>query len=348
MTNPLKKDLEHIMAHTGDLWDEFRGSRIFLTGGTGFFGCWFLESLFWANDELNLGAEVTVLTRCPADFAKKAPHLASHPAIRFHIGDVRSFAFPEGPFSHVIHAATESSIKLNAENPLLVFDTIVQGTRRCLDFSVQARARKFLLTSSGAVYGRQPGEMSHIPETYTGGPDCLDSGSVYAEGKRMAEMLCVLYSKRHPLETKIARSFAFVGPYLPLDAHFAIGNFIRDALLGGPIVIRGNGMPRRSYLYAADLIIWLWTILVRSEPFKVYNVGSDKDVTISDVADKVAQAVGGQVDIVVQGDSRLGSNGDRYVPDTSRARKELSLGEYIGLEEAIGRTIRWAEKNYQH
>src|SRR5579883_949281 len=109
MENPLSGDLDHVLNHTADLWDELRGRRIFITGGTGFFGCWLLESFAWANDKLGLDAQALVLTRNPQAFREKAPHLAHHRAIQLHPGYIRTFAFPEGCFSHVIHAATESS-----------------------------------------------------------------------------------------------------------------------------------------------------------------------------------------------------------------------------------------------
>jgi nucleoside-diphosphate-sugar epimerase len=154
--NPLANDLDHVLAHTPGLWDELRGARIFVTGGTGFFGCWLLESFAWANHHLKLGASAVVLTRNPKAFRTKAPHLASYSAIELHSGDVRSFDFPPGKFTHVIHAATEASAKFNDENPLLIFDTIVEGTRRVLELARHSGAKKFLLASSGAVYGRQP------------------------------------------------------------------------------------------------------------------------------------------------------------------------------------------------
>src|SRR3989304_1544721 len=120
--HPLVTDLDHILDHTRDDWNELRGERLFITGGTGFFGCWLLESFLWANERLNLGAQAVVLTRFPHAFQQKAPHLATSPSVHLLQGDVRDFAFPVGHFSHIIHAATDASAKLNEENPLLMLD----------------------------------------------------------------------------------------------------------------------------------------------------------------------------------------------------------------------------------
>jgi len=339
--NSLAADLDHVLAHTEELWEELRGQRIFITGGTGFFGCWLLESFAWANDRLGLNASAVVLTRDAASFSRKAPHLAKHPAIRLYAGDVRSFDFPSGQFSYIIHAATEASAKLNEDDPLLMFDTIVEGTRRTLEFARQRDAKKFLLTSSGAIYGKQPPELTHMPEKYMGGPDLLDPRSAYGEGKRIAEMLCALYAKQYGLETKIARCFAFVGPYLPLDSHFAIGNFIQDGLRGGPIRVNGDGTPCRSYLYAADLAIWLWTILVRGEACRPYNVGSLDALSIRELAQAVAQAFAPPTAITIARFAVPGQPAECYVPDVRRIWAEMGLRQTVDLPESIKRTIEY-------
>lgn len=336
--NPLETDLDHVLSRTAGLWEELRGQRIFVTGGTGFFGCWLLETFVHANERLNLGATGLVLTRDVEAFRRKAPVLTANPALEFHCGDVRSFSFPDGRFSHILHAATASSI---SETPRVLFDTVVHGTQRVLDFASSCRATKFLLCSSGAVYGRQPADMTHVPETFPGSPDCFDSRSVYGEGKRAAELLCSVYAGDRGFEPKIARCFAFVGPYQPLDAHFAIANFIRDGLAGGPIRVGGDGTPYRSYLYAADLMVWLWTILFRGVSCRPYNVGSDAETSIADLATTVACVIRPdmQVSIARQADPTTAK--ERYVPCIRRAREELGLQPTTGLEESIRRTIAW-------
>jgi nucleoside-diphosphate-sugar epimerase len=332
-------DRRHILEHTVGLWEPLRDGRLFITGGTGFFGTWLLQSLLWANEEFGLRTQAVVLSRNWRAFCEKAPHLAVDRAVSHCDGDVRDFAFPSGSFSHIIHAATEASARLNDEDPLLMLDTIVAGTRRVLDFARHCGARRLLLASSGAIYGRQPPEVSHVAEDFSGGPDPASPRSAYGEGKRMAEHLAVLYARQFGLEPTIARGFAFVGPHLSLDIHYAVGNFIRDGLHGGPIVVHGDGTPYRSYLCAADMAVWLWNILLRGQPCRPYNVGSEEAISVGALAHAVADAFRPSPPVQILQLPAPGRPAERYVPSTARARNELGLRQTVGLAEAIRRTI---------
>ncbi len=343
--NPLSHDLNHILEHTKALWEDLQEKKVFLTGGTGFFGKWLLESFVWANDQLKLDAQMLVLSRDPNSFKTRHPHLAQVSGVRFHKGDVRNFDFPQEQFDFIIHAATDASAQLNTENPLLMVDTIVEGTRRALEFARHCGAKRFLLTSSGAVYGKQPPELSHVPEDYSGAPDPTQPLSAYGEAKRLAELLCSIYQKEYSIETTIARCFAFVGPYLPLDIHYAIGNFIRDGLAGDPIYVAGDGTPYRSYLYAADLAIWLWTILFRGQPGEAYNVGSDDAISIKDLAYEVSAAFFPSPKVVIAKSPVSGRPAERYVPSVKKARESLGLDSWIQLKEALHMTMKWHQKN---
>ena len=333
-----EEDLEHILEHTKGLWEEVRGKSLFLTGGTGFFGMWLVESFLHINRRLSLDASICLLTRDMEGYRQKAPHLAANPSLSMVQGDVRSFAFPEGEtFEYMIHAGTTSSAPVP---PVEMFSTIVDGTRRVLDFARTCGTKKFLFVSSGAVYGPQPEEMTHISEDYLGGPVTTSPSSAYGEGKRAAELLCAMHSTPE-FECKIARCFAFVGPHLPIDAHFAIGNFIRDALRGIDIEIHGNGQTVRSYLYASDLAIWLWTILFQGSANWSYNVGSEQSISIEELAHLVCKTLNGNCDVCLNFKPDELGKSNRYVPRTLRAQQKLGLKSTCSLEHAVQKTAMW-------
>jgi len=189
-------------------------------------------------------------------------------------------------------------------DPQAAWTTIVDGTKRVLEF---AGAAKFLMISSGAIYAAP--------------------GDPYGDAKRAAEELC-------PATAAIARLFTFIGPYMSFDKPFAIIDFIRAALDGKTIRVQ-QPETRRSYLYGADLAQWLWTILDRG--IGVYDVGSDEVVTMAELAELVRRVVNPNAAI------ELGSGGaaSTYVPDISRARRELGLKVDVALDEAIARTVEW-------
>jgi len=334
-------DLDLILQHTRSLWDEMRQQRMFITGGTGFFGSWLLSSFLHIHQALSLNATATVLTRNPAQFAARAPHLANHPAITLLHGDIRTFEMPTGRFDFVLHAATDVVAITAAASTLDRYSSIADGTAHVLDFAATHGARKFLLTSSGAVYGKQPASLSHIPEDYTGAPNVLSAASAYGEGKRASELMCALYAQQSSIEFKIARCFALVGPCLPIDGHFAMGNFIRDVLHGNPIQIAGDGTTVRSYLYAADLATWLWTILFSGPPMQAFNVGSEEAISIADLAHLTAATLNPKSSIQIAQLPVEGSPALRYIPSTQRAQQQLNLHQTVSLTESIRRTAAW-------
>jgi dTDP-glucose 4,6-dehydratase len=224
---------------------------------------------------------------------------------------------------------------LDQDDPEEMYSDITEGTRHLLEVAKRCEARRLLYISSGAVYGTQPPGLSHIPETYEGIPT-----TAYGLGKKASEQLC-LDASTGRFECVIARPFAFVGPYLPLDTHFAIGNFIRDCLENRPIVIRGDGTPLRSYLYAADLAAWLWTLLLRGEHGRAYNIGSEDAIAIRDLACLVRECAGTQNEILVQEQTKAGVLPARYVPSVARVRQELGLSPHYSLSDSIRRTIAW-------
>jgi len=335
-------DLDLVLSLTPTFWARFGGARLFITGGTGFIGTWLLQVIQRANDRLNTKIEIVVLTRSPSR-ALKLPHVFNRADTTLLGGDVIDFSCSIGRLDLCIHAATDVGDPVKTADPIKLFDSIVLGTRHVLDLAQANGVSRFLLTSSGAIYGTQPTDLEYIPETYRGAPDSILLGSAYGNGKRAAEWLACTYAAQahDEFDSAIARIFALIGPGLPLNGPFAVGNFIRDAMSGTPIKVKGDGRPIRSYLYMADLCVWLLRILESGLSGQAYNVGSEKVVSIQQLAEHVVVASGFNVPIHITLPSNSDALPPRYVPDTSRARQTLGLTEFTSLQTALSKTIEW-------
>ena len=311
--------------------------RIFVTGGTGFFGKALLRHWAGSNSPELAGARFTLLSRDPARFQASHSQLLDSLDICLVKGCMLEPAsLPVAEFSHILHAATDSTTGLLL-SPLQRFDQIVNGTRNVLNLALRCGKPRVLLTSSGGVYGPIPQFSQGVPEDYHGMPDALVPDNAYSIAKRQAEHLCALYYDAHGLESVIARCFAFIGSDIPLNAHFAVGNFIGDVLAGRTIVINGDGSPIRSYMDQRDLAVWLTTLLTRGKAQRAYNVGSDEKITIANLAILISHLAGGKSQVQVRGLKPQGQAAERlsYLPNTSRAQNELGLTRHHNLVSSI-------------
>ncbi|WP_336486656.1 NAD-dependent epimerase/dehydratase family protein [Methylobacterium nigriterrae] len=336
----LRHDLDAALERVESALLELNGASLLLTGGTGFFGGWLLALLSHARARLALKFKVTVLSRRPGDYLARAPMHVDLSLVDVVGGDVRDVELPGRRFSHVIHAATDTRADAERE-PMELIGAIIDGTRHVLDVARACGAGRLLYLSSGAVYGAQPHDLAALSETYAGGCDPLDPRAAYGNAKRLAEHMCAIASIGPGPSCVVARCFAFVGPGMPLDGHFAIGNFIGDALAGRRIVVSGDGTPLRSYLYAGDLAAWLIALLVRGNAGEAYNVGSDQPVSIGELARRVGSLIPGAGAVLVKGEPAPGTPRNRYVPSIEKARA-LGLEVWTPLDAAILRTAESA------
>jgi len=306
---------------------------------------------------------VTVLSRNPQGFLAHHPEFADLPWLHWHWGDMllpaslpAPVAFPhtaktppaDTAFSHILHAACDSTHGAQLA-PLQRYNQITQGTRHLLEWAAaqgqhHGRMPRLLYISSGAVYGVQPKRLERMPENYHGMPDPLDTSNAYGIAKRCAEHLCSLYAQQHGMEVVIARCFAFVGQDLPRDVHFAIGNFIRDALERPAITVQGDGTPLRSYMDQRDLAHWLTTLLVHGRAGQAYNVGSEAAISMAQTAVQVRNLLAPGKPIHMQEGSNNAPQRLRYLPDTRKAREELGLTQRYGLLSAVHEAAGYSQK----
>lgn len=313
--------------------------HLFITGATGFFGKALLPYLHSIYQTSLPGLTATILSRNPAAFQRDNPLIGSYSWLQFRQGDILDpISFQSSiEFTHILHAATDSTAGPTL-TPIQRFSQIVDGTRNLLDFACDRRISRFLYISSGGVYGVQPSEMAKVAEDWPYSPDLSNPANAYGLAKRAAEHLCHLYAAAHGVEVVIARCFAFVGPAMPLDAHFAIGNFIRDALSQPVITVAGDGAAVRSYLEQSDLSQWLWVMLLQGSPSEAYNVGSDQAITIAQLATLVRDLLAPEKEVRILGKTQPTGSRSRYVPDITKARMKLGLDVKVSLTEAIVRT----------
>lgn len=330
-------DLQRIPSSLG-LHDALAGRHLLLTGGTGFFGRWLLALLGELNRQ-GAGVEVTVTSREPSRFLASQPECRDYAWLNWLPGDIRELRnLPGRPADLILHAAAGTSSVAHA-HPLELFDTIVDGARRVFDLAVHSGVGRVLVTGSGAQYGNLP-SAAGVSEAYPGACTSNAISSVYGEAKRAQEILGAIYARNDAIDVIMTRCFAFSGPGLPLDGHFAIGNFVRDALCADEVVLNSSGEAMRSYLHGADLAAWLLVLLARGESGVAYNVGSDQGISIADLARRVVERVapGKPVRILGQTD---GSGRSFYVPDISKARR-LGLDVWTSLDASIDSMAAWA------
>jgi dTDP-glucose 4,6-dehydratase len=291
-----------------------------------------------ANQKHSLNCRITLLTRNSALFQRLNPQIAFDPSFSFIQGDVRDLISLNKNFDFLIHGATDVASQASS---LDIFDVGYSGTRAVLDFALSSKVKSFLLISSGAVYGKQPRDMDSIPESFLGFPNRFGSTSSYGLAKIASEWLTLEYASIHGLHAKIARCFTFAGPYLPMDKHFAIGNFIKDACDGDLIRVNGDGKAIRTYLYAADMAVWLWKILLSEKPEVVYNVGGSRQVSIESLAKLVGKLINPNAKVLLRENQVSDTPPERYVPNVSIAKNTLGLLETTSLEDSILKTANW-------
>lgn len=315
-----------------------REMNLLVTGGTGFFGKALLK--YWKQLPVwQLPSSITLISRNPEKFRAENEVLLEGLPISLVLGDVlKPETLPRGPFTHVLHAATDSTYGPKLP-PLERYMQIVRGTENILELTRSVGVKRFMLTSSGAVYGRIPSEMTHIPEEYEGPLGSINLQTVYAHAKRHAEYLTALHADAYGFEYVIARCFAFIGEDLPLDVHFAAGNFIRAAVTSDEIVIFGDGKSVRSYMYQFDLAMWLNEMLTHAPSGEIFNVGSSEAVSMNELAQSIFRALGKSPKIKIMGEKIIGTGGNYYVPNVTKAEKILGLRNSKLLDESIGCTL---------
>ena len=319
-----------------------KGQHILITGGTGFLGTWIAELISYLNENFGYKISLTLLARDTKSFSSKASHLAKKDFLKLISQDVRTLMDLPLDVNYVIHAASNPDSREHSLNPLLVIDSITNGTANVFEKCTRLNnLQKVINLSSGLVYGVQPQELKAIPENYFGNLDCAQVTAIYAESKRLSEAIGTAYRTQYRLPIVTVRPFTFTGPYQQLEKPWAINNFIRDAILGGPIRILGSGETERSYMYGSDAAFWILNMLANGRVGGCYNLGSPHAISLKDLAAKIANEFSPSPQIISRSGKETEQQVTRFNPDTSLAQKTLNAEISTDINSAIKKTVHW-------
>jgi dTDP-glucose 4,6-dehydratase len=305
-----------------------------LIGGSGFVGNSILDVFPQDHSLLN--------TLVCSYFQSSLPENAS--SLSWKRWDVYDRCPLKPKFNVIIHAATPASALLNTAQPEKMFEQNIRAMENVIEFSSRHDVPPVVLfTSSGAVYGDMPQGLERIPEDWKREFGSQPLTSAYARGKIEAESMLQEATQAGKCIGLIARLFAFSGVHLPIDKHFAIGNFVRDVVQSQLITIRSDGSSVRSYMDGHDLAMWLLRIVEAGSPDEIYHIGSERAISIRDLGSLVAA----RYELLTNQPARVDILGttspldgvSRYVPSTCRTRQLLGLDETVTLETSIDQMI---------
>lgn len=324
------QDLEDILLASEKSFRQLHSLKIMVFGGTGFIGKWLIGALSLADSKLNLRILIVVASRNP-ERAKSIFRDLRHENIMF--VDIKDLDRPDIPHCDIyIHAATpttnsESTLRSDSSSYLTITDFIVKSA------GIAKNSPVVMHLSSGAVYGIQDMQtLFRLEDTVT----ITNPTDHYTKAKLEIEDLLQKAQEKDLIRALSPRLFAFAGPQLPLDAHFAVGNFLHDGLAGKPISVLGNSRTRRSYLYPTDLIHILIEMLVKL-PTQTINVGSDQSINMENLANLVSSKTN-RLPIQLLGEDREPSN---YVPSVENLRRYVTQKEFINIDEILERWLSW-------
>jgi nucleoside-diphosphate-sugar epimerase len=337
----VSSDAKAVLQGRSHLLEDLRRQHLFITGGTGFLGTWLLELVKVLNESHGFATKVTVYSRNSHSFAIRYPHLGQLANFRFEEGDIRSLTDLPRDVCYIIHAAALTNRLLISSQPTAVAEVNSVGTQRLLRAAeLLEDLRKFVLMSSGLVYGAQPWDKPTIDESFAGSLRCNEVNAVYAESKRFAEVIAHSAISESKIPVVTLRPFAFLGPYQSLQLPWAVTDFIRDSFLGGPIRIMGDGTTIRSLMYASDYAFWVLAALTQGKARETYNVGSPEGIDLAALAKMITQSFSPIPEIRMHV-GQTGNERSRLVPDISRAQRDLGVEVTVSLPDAISKTITW-------
>jgi nucleoside-diphosphate-sugar epimerase len=357
----VREDLEYICSNLTEEFNSLEGKNLLITGGAGFLGCYFVQSVLHWNQKVDSRKHIhlTVYDNFSRGIPKWLTAIERNSNLTLVKHDIRN-PLPQdiGDFEYIIHAASIASPTYYRKDPIGTMDANINGLRMLLEYFKQQKEKSkevggFLFFSSSEIYGDPTPESIPTPEDYRGNVSCTGPRACYDEAKRYGETLCVNFAQQYDLPIKVARPFNNYGPGLKITDRRVLPDFARDVLAGKDIVMLSDGSPKRTFCYVADAITGYYKILVKGHPGEAYNIGVESpEISVAELAEKVVglarELFGYQGRVIRQVSSDLDyliDNPNRRCPVIAKARNHLGYNPTILVDEGLRRSLIWYSDN---
>jgi UDP-glucose 4-epimerase len=302
--------------------------KALVTGGAGFIGSHLTERL------LKDGNKVAVIDNLSTGSLDNIESFKNHSGFEFIKGDIRNIELMEPIVEQsdvIFHLAAAVGVRLIAEDPVHTIETNIGGTETVLNIANKF-GRKILIASSSEVYGKSEAVPFHEDDDIVLGSTCLSRWS-YACTKAVDEFLGLAFHQQYGLDVVIGRFFNTIGPRQTGRYGMVVPRFIQTALKGETLQIYGTGKQTRCLCFVADLVEAIIGLMnCRQASGKVYNIGTDEEITIEGLADKIIQMTGSK-------------SKKEFVPlDVAYGRPMEDMMRRVPSIERIKKTIGWKPK----
>ncbi len=342
-------EVRSIIITTKKLWNSAKKKTFLFTGCTGFFGIWLLKTFIEADKKLKLNCRLFVLTRNKkikkTSFYKKL----NTNKINFIYKDIRNFRNTNlKKIDYIVHGATTSALETyNKQNYKLKYSIIVNGTKNIINLARRLKCKNFFYMSSGAVYGYnlKKNKFNESQKIKIDKKNSKDNDiTILGKAKFQAEKMIINEFKFSNTNYIIARFFSFIGPFMPLQVHYAAGNFLKSIIMNKNMHLLSNGKSLRTYMYIKDCIIWIIfsMFLNNSRNSGIYNIGGSKSISILKLAQKILAFNNNKSKIILD---KKNKNFNFYVPSVSKFKKNFNPPKLLNLDNALKKTYFHIKRN---
>lgn len=317
-----KEDMEHICSACYIPWEKLRGATILITGATGLIGFTLVHGLMYANRNKELNLTILALVRNVERAKQRFDGLLQEGILRLIVGSVEKLPEITDTIDYVVHGASQTASKVFIQKPVETIQTALHGTENLLELAKKKNVKSIVYLSSMEVYG-YPLKGHKVKEDEIGALSPLELRNSYPLSKQQCESMCCAYSSEYGVPAKIVRLTQTFGPGVNYNDSRIFAEFGRCVLEKRDIVLKTKGETERSYLYTADAVTAILTVLLKGQDGQAYNAANEETYcSIAEMARKIAEQGGIHVQFELQDEGLLGFPRTLYMDlDCSKLRK---------------------------